>query len=133
MLSCLKNWENCDPYAAEEFDKNIYSILADEADVTLEVFIQAKAMILLDGYEGPRDPECWQALGITLSLSEAKDIIEKAKGYRFEDIEYNNPDVEQWCGCNLDEDSCNHTNDTICGDRIHQEVWSWYSRIYGGK
>jgi hypothetical protein len=133
-LDCLSSYEGWEPLAAQEYCEELEQNLAHEAGVDLDTFKRAKALLIEDGWSGPIEPE--HALEeYFMTRSKASEIIDRARGYRFSDIHFDNPELEPACNCNFDEEDveCDHdlANCTIEGKTIYDEYWSWYREIYG--
>ena len=138
MLKCLKDLSAWDPSGAEEKEKEIWQSLADEAGVDLETFNSAKNIIWWDGHFGPHTDEDYAEEGHKITKVEATRIIDAARGFRFSDIEFQNPEYPETCDCNQGDEErdepyvdCTHTNCTISGSSIYDEIWKWYREIYG--
>lgn len=134
MLECLKDWSRWDPEAAEEFNNNVYQLLADEAGVDLKTFHSAKGIVNWDGWYGPYSDEEYAEEGHKITKARALEIIEAARQYRFNDIEFYHPDYETGCSKpedHINECDCCENNCTISGSVIYDEVWKWYRKIYG--
>lgn len=125
-MKCLKQWDAWEPESAKEFVSQIIENLADEAGTDADRMNDAIAMLMFEGTYGPDTVDKSK-----MSLTEARDLVNKARQYRFSDVEFVHPEYPQDCECSELDDECTHTNYTISGDVIYNEVWSWYRAIYG--
>lgn len=118
----VKNMD--DETVQSEFDDANYQ-LSLAAEVTEEVFKKAMEIVLLDGRWGVEEENS------NISLSEAKEIVEKA--YRKfqpkkEEFEFFSSNVNFW---EEDEDGCLLPNACLRQRTVVDKIYEGYKQIYG--
>lgn len=113
-----------DETVQSEFDDANYQ-LSLAAEVTEEVFKKAMEIVLLDGRWGVEEENS------NISLSEAKEIVEKAYK-RFqpkkEEFEFFSSNVNFW---EEDEDGCLLPNACLRQRTVVNKIYEGYKQIYG--
>ena len=130
MLKALKALSDEDPTGAEYIEDQYMKDAAKEAGVTVKKLRAAMDRVYADGYYGPISKQDWIRQDGRRGVADIKvalKIVEDAMSYVPSDIEYFDPRFE-W---EEDEDGNALPNAVISGEKIRDEVFSFYYEIYG--